>query len=171
GALGRGNREQSRPQAGAGLGGLRLLQRSQSRSARSTWYRRLCRARPRQAPDRGKRQGWWTADATDAKKDRRRRLRNALPIEKASGRAGVRTNQTGPRLPPVPAAKRRKSACRVGHDLHRPQPPEAAYRAINARPHCLSGRAPRTFSGKVETGFAGHALALVMPALVAGIHV
>jgi hypothetical protein len=34
------------------------------------------------------------ADATDAQKDRRRRLRNALPIEKASGGAGVRTDQT-----------------------------------------------------------------------------
>ena len=66
GALGRGNREQSRPQAGAGLSGLRLLQRSQSRSARSPWYRRLCRTRTGQAPDGGKRQGWWTADATDA---------------------------------------------------------------------------------------------------------
>src|SRR5208282_1674021 len=32
-------------------------------------------------------------------------------------------------------------------------------------------KSTRTFSGKVETGFAGHALALVMPALVAGIHV
>ena len=36
GAAGRGHREQSRPQAGAGLSGLRLLQRSQSRSARNT---------------------------------------------------------------------------------------------------------------------------------------
>jgi hypothetical protein len=35
--------------------GLRLLQRSQSRSARSTRYRRLCRARTRQAPDRSER--------------------------------------------------------------------------------------------------------------------
>src|SRR5216684_263334 len=38
GAPDRGHREQSRPQAGAGLGGLRLLQRSQPRSARSTRY-------------------------------------------------------------------------------------------------------------------------------------
>ena len=90
-------------------------------------YRRLCRTRTGQAPDGGKRQGWWTADATDAKKDRRRRLRNALPIEKASGGTGVRTDQTGPRLPPVPVAGRRESACRVGHDLHRPQPREAVH--------------------------------------------
>ena len=125
GALDRGNREQSRPQAGAGLSGLWLLQRSQSRSARSTWYRRLCRTRTRQAPDSGKRKSWRTADATDAQKDRRRRLRNALPIEKASGGTGVRTDQTGTRLPPVPVAGRQESACRVGHDLHRPQSPEA----------------------------------------------
>src|SRR5450830_789795 len=68
-----------------------------------------------------------TADATDAKKDRRRRLRNALPIEKASGGTGVRTDQTGTRLPTVPVAGRRESACRVGHDLHRSQPPEAVH--------------------------------------------
>ena len=59
----------------------------------------------RPAPDSGKRKSWWTADATDAQKDRRRRLRNALPIEKASGGAGVRTDQTGTRLPPVPVAR------------------------------------------------------------------
>src|SRR6202035_1294309 len=101
------------------------LQRTQSRSARSTWYRRLCRTWTRSAPDSGKRKSWWTADATDAQKDRRRRLRNALPIEKASGGAGVRTDQTGTRLPPVPVARRQESTCRVGHDLHHPQPPEA----------------------------------------------
>ena len=87
--LGRGHRDQFRPQARAGLSGLWLLQRSQSQSARSTWYRRLCRTWTRPAPDSGKRKSWWTADATDAQKDRRRRLRNALPIEKASGGAGV----------------------------------------------------------------------------------
>src|SRR5204862_4846834 len=78
----------------------------------------------RQAPGSGKRKSWWTADATDAQKDRRRRLRNALPIEKASGGAGVRTDQTGTRLPPVPVARRQESTCRVGHDLHHPQSPE-----------------------------------------------
>ena len=118
GALGRGDREQSRPQAGVGLSGFWLLQRTQSRSARSTWYRRLCRTRTRQAPGSGKRKSRWTADATDAKKDRRRPLRNTLTIEKASGGTGVRADQTSTRLPPVPVAGRRESACRVGHDLH-----------------------------------------------------
>ena len=61
------------------------------------------------------------------KKDRRRRLRNALPIEKASGGAGVRTDQTGTRLPPVSVARRQESTCRVGHDLHHPQSPVASH--------------------------------------------
>ena len=49
---------------------------------------------------------------------------NALPVEKASGGAGVRTDQTGTRLPPVSVARRQESTCRVGHDLHHPQSPE-----------------------------------------------
>src|SRR5262249_9376115 len=114
-----------RSPARAGLSGLWLMQGSKSRSARCTWYRWLCRTWTRQASGSGKRKSWWTADATDAQKDRRRRLRNPLPIEKASGGTGVRTDQTGTRLPPVPVARRRESTCRVGHDLHHPQPPEA----------------------------------------------
>src|SRR5204863_6036312 len=120
---------------------------------RSTRDRRLRLARTRQAPDSRERKNWWTVDPTDAKKDRRRRLRNTLPIEKASGGTCVRTDQTGARLPPVPVAGYRKSACRVGHDLHRPQPPEAVHprkgrlrrllSTTNARSRRLSGRAPR----------------------------
>src|SRR5258708_23704303 len=152
GAPDRGHREQSRPKAEAGLSGLRLLQRIQSRSARSTRHRRLCRARARQAPDSSERKNRRTADPTDAKEDRRRRLRNTLPIEKASGGTSVRTDQTGTRLPPVPVARPRESARRMGHDLHRPQPPQA----VQPRKHSvcrltcnkcpsqpLSGRAPR----------------------------
>src|SRR5207247_3109811 len=103
------------PQAGADRCGLRLLQRIQSRSARSTWYRRLRRARTRQAPDSRERKNWWTVDPTDAKKDRRRRLRNTLPIEKASGGTCVRTDQTGAGLPPVAVAGHGKRACGVAH--------------------------------------------------------
>ena len=104
---------------------LRLLQRSQSRSAGSTRYRRLCRTRTRQAPNSRERKNWRTADPANAKENRRWRLRNPLPIAKASGGTGVRTDQTGTRLPPVPVAGRRESACRMGHDLHHPQPLEA----------------------------------------------
>src|SRR4029077_18393416 len=98
-----------------------------SGSARSTRYRRLRRTRTRQAPDSRERKNRRTADPTDAKEDRRWRLRNALPIEKASGGTGVRTDQTGTQLPPVPVAGRRESARRMGHHLHHPQPPEAVH--------------------------------------------
>ena len=48
-----------------------------------------------------------------------------LPAQKADRRSGVRTDQAGPRLPPVPVARRRESPRRVGDDLHRPQPHQA----------------------------------------------
>jgi len=66
-----------------------------SGTARSTRYRRPYRARRRQAPDSRERKSRRAADATDAEEDRRRRLRNTLPIENASGGTGVRTDQTG----------------------------------------------------------------------------
>ena len=40
-----------------------------------------------------------------------------LPIEKASGGTGVRTDQAGARIPPIPVAGRRESAHRMGHHL------------------------------------------------------
>ncbi|MGY3698825.1 transposase [Bradyrhizobium sp. USDA 3240] len=83
GAPDRGHREQSWPQAAAGLSGFRLLQRSQSRSARHTQHRWLCRARTRQAPDSSERKSRRPADTGHAKEDRRWRLRNTLPIAKA----------------------------------------------------------------------------------------
>ena len=122
---GRNNRRQAnRPQSVWASADFWLLQRTQSQSARSTWYRRLCRTWTRSAPDSGKRKSWWTADATDAQKDRRRRLRNALPIEKASGGAGVRTDQTGTRFRQFLLRGVQKYVPR-GDDLHHPQPPEA----------------------------------------------
>jgi hypothetical protein len=99
--------------------------KSNLENARSTRHRRLRRARARQAPDSSERKNRRTADPTDAKEDRRRRLRNTLPIEKASGGTSVRTDQTGTRLPPVPVARPGESARRMGHDLHRPQPSQA----------------------------------------------
>ena len=51
-------------------------------SARRTWYRWLCRTWTRQAPGSGKRKSWWTADATDAQKDRRRRLETPYRLRK-----------------------------------------------------------------------------------------
>ena len=62
------------------------------------------------------------ADATDAQKDRRR-LRNALPIKKASGRrCSDRSNRHAVSTSFCCAASTK--ACRVGHDLHHPQSPE-----------------------------------------------
>jgi hypothetical protein len=52
-----------------------------------------------------------------------------LPAQKASGRARIRTNQAGQRLPPIPLARPRSSPSRVGDDLHRPQPAQARKRA------------------------------------------
>src|SRR5271169_5197859 len=105
----------------------------------------------RQVPNSSERKNRRTADPTDAEEDRRRRLQNTLPIEKASGGTGVRTDQAGSRLPPVPVAGRRESARRMGHDLHHPQPPEAVHPrkgSLSPLPcnKCpsqrLSGRAP-----------------------------
>ena len=102
-----------------------LLQRGQSRSVGGARHRRLHRNRTGQAPDRQQRQSRRPVDAGDAKKDRRRRVRDALPVTKADCRTGVRADQTSPRLPSVPVAGRRTSARRMGIALHRPQPPQA----------------------------------------------
>src|SRR4051812_40043837 len=53
------------------------------------------------------------------------RAAQPLPAAQASGRAGVRTDQARQRLPPVPLAWPRSGPGRMGHDLHRPQPPQA----------------------------------------------
>ena len=47
------------------------------------------------------------AGAGDAHPAAPRRLREPLPIAQADRRAGVRSDQAGPRLPPVPAARPR----------------------------------------------------------------
>jgi Transposase DDE domain len=61
-----------------------------------------------------------------------------LSTAQATARAGVRANQTGSRLPPVPAARHRESARRVGYRLHRPQSSEA--RTCEAGPEVESVR-------------------------------
>src|SRR5262249_56526547 len=50
------------------------------------------------------------------------RPRKSLPATQATTRAGVRTDQTGTRIPSVSAARLREGAGRVGNRLHRPQP-------------------------------------------------
>src|SRR6201999_111938 len=98
-----------------------------------------------QAPDSSERKNRRTADPTDAKEDRRRRLRNTLPIEKASGGTGVWTDQTGSRLPPVPVAGRRQSARRMGHHLHHPQPPEAVHPRKRSLSRLISTKCPNAY--------------------------
>jgi hypothetical protein len=50
--------------------------------------------------------------------------RAAQPIPDAQGdrRAGVRSDQRGPRLPPIPPARPRQGHTRMGPRVHRPQP-------------------------------------------------
>jgi hypothetical protein len=55
-------------------------------------------------------------------------------------RAGVRADQTGARLPPVPAA-RLQHPRRMGNRLHRPQPPQARPRVDSIRRSAPSGLA------------------------------
>jgi hypothetical protein len=52
-------------------------------------------------------------------------IRQPLPAAQAAARACIRTNQTGTRLPSVPAARLCERARRMGHRLHRPQSSEA----------------------------------------------
>src|SRR5450755_2580768 len=90
--------------------------------------RRRCRPGHRRGHRRAALAGTgWRTDARrgNAREDQGWRAREPLPAAQAAARAGVRTDQTGPRFPPVPAARLRKSARRVGHRLHRPQPPQA----------------------------------------------
>ena len=62
------------------------------------------------------------------------RLRQSLPVAQTDRRAGLRPDQAGPRLPPVPAARPRQGLQRMGDDLHRPQSPET----VHPRKGCLS---------------------------------
>ena len=60
-----------------------------------------------------------------ARENQRRRPRKPLSPEEATARAGVRPDQAGARLAPVPDARRRESRRRSGPRPPRPQPPEA----------------------------------------------
>ena len=52
-----------------------------------------------------------------------RRLSKPVSIAQTDRRAGLRPDQAGKRIPPVPSAQHRQGQSRMGHDLHRPQPP------------------------------------------------
>ena len=65
------------------------------------------------------------ADRQDERQAQTRWLPKPLPITKADRRTGVRADQTGERVPPVPVARYRKSEGRMGAYLHRSQPRQA----------------------------------------------
>ena len=58
---------------------------------------------------------------------------NAGDARCARPRAGVRPDQAGPRVPPVPDARLRQGARRVGHRLHRPQSAQARTQVDSVR--------------------------------------
>src|ERR1700733_3687216 len=107
----------------------RVAPRSEKRSGTSTANRAEFHHRAALAGA-----GWRTdARRGNAREDQGRRAREPLPPAQAAARAGVRTDKTGARFPPVLAARLRKSARRVGHRLHRPQSPQAGPEAESVR--------------------------------------
>src|SRR5713226_2774648 len=68
-----------------------------------------------------------------ARKNQGRRARQPLPAAQATTRASVRADQAGTRVPPVPVARHRQGARRVGHRLHRPQSSQARTQAESVR--------------------------------------
>jgi transposase len=81
-----------------------------------------------------------------AREDQGRRPRKPLSLEEATARAGVRTDQAGARLPPVPPTRRRQGRRRMGPRLPRPQHPEARppEDAGPGRPRTAMSLAPQT---------------------------
>jgi transposase len=87
-----------------------------------------------------------------------RRLALALPVAQADGRAGDRSDQARPRLPPVPAARLHQGRGRMGARLHRPQPRQARHRSDRpgrltrlATKHGCSHHAPHYFPALIAT--------------------
>jgi hypothetical protein len=122
----------------------RLLLGGQSRRAGSPQYRCLCGDRPGQRrrcrQGRGPRRAALNATGriTDAsrghaRQDQGRRPCQPLPAAQATTRASVRADQAGTRVPPVPVARHRQGARRVGHRLHRPQSSQARKQVDSVR--------------------------------------
>lgn len=122
---------QSRPQAKGSLSRCRLLQRDKSCRLGRARGRRLPRYRARQAPCPRQTQNYRTARPGDAVQAEASGTTNPIQAQKASRRAGVRTDQTGKRVQAIPAARHRESESRMGADLHRPQPHQARPSGMN----------------------------------------
>ena len=127
----RRDRSQPGPQAGAAVGGRRLLLRRQPRGVGGTRNRRVHRAGAGQARQR-RRRGQRT-HRRHARENQGWRPRQPLSVEEAAARTGVRPDQASARLSSVPAARRRKGGFRMGICLRRPQYSEARPRVDSAR--------------------------------------
>jgi transposase len=116
-------------EAAGGLGRCRLCQRGEPRRAAGARHHGLPCSGPG-ATRRGERGRPPEADQ-DALDERDGRPPETswppqpLSPQEAGGRAGVRADQAGPRLPTVPAPRPRSGPERVGDNLHRSQPPQA----------------------------------------------
>jgi transposase len=80
-----------------------------------------------------------------ARQTKARRATQPIPATKADRRTGLRPDQTGEGLPPVPPARHRQSDCRMGVDLHRSQSQQARHRIANSTSGSahLAGTKPR----------------------------
>ncbi|MGY4501602.1 transposase [Bradyrhizobium sp. GM24.11] len=140
-----GSQGQSQAQTGRSLGRCRLLLGRQSSHAEPAADQRLHRDRTTEARNHVRHhQAAGQARLAARPHERQaqaRRPSQPLPVAQAGGRAGVRADQGGERLPPVPAAGNRESEGRMGDDLHRPQPPKARAGCrmsavmLSSRPH------------------------------------
>ncbi len=110
----------------------RLLQRGQPRRPGRSRDRRLHRNGSGQAPCPGRTKARRPAHPGHAGQAETRGAAEPLQAQKASRRAGVRTDQTGKRVQTVPVTRHRQRKSRMGADLHRAQPRKA-------RPGYLSG--------------------------------
>src|SRR4051812_38513998 len=116
---------QSRSPPPGGLRRQRISERSQPREPRGARHQGLHRDGTRQAPGRRQAKDRRPVDPGNATKIEAGRMAKPVSVEEADRGTGVRTDQAGPRLPPVPAARYRRRCGRMGDDLHRPQPHKA----------------------------------------------
>src|SRR5215207_6544589 len=116
---------QSRSPPPGGLRRQRISERSQPREPRGARHQGLHRDGTRQAPGRRQAKDRRPVDPGNATKIEAGRMAKPVSVEEADRGTGVRTDQAGPRLPPVPAARHRRRCGRMGDDLHRPQPHKA----------------------------------------------
>ena len=130
---------------------------------RATRRRRLYR--PRGGPStRGKEKAAARASPPCAEKIRAGGNERPRSLEQATARAGVRTDQAGARLPPVPLARRREGRRRMGPRSSRPQYPEARSAAglrfrRSRNGISLANRKPAAKNGQIAYAHASNPIA------------